>query len=46
MISGIVTAILLILFVVGSVWLFSPKRKAAFDEASRLALDDNPEIFQ
>ncbi|GAB2997839.1 hypothetical protein GCM10010960_04710 [Arenimonas maotaiensis] len=46
MISGIVTTILLILFVAGSVWVFSPKRKAAFDDAARLALDDTPEKSQ
>lgn len=43
MLSGIITTLLLILFVVGLIWLFSPKRKAAFDEAARLALDDTPE---
>jgi cytochrome c oxidase cbb3-type subunit IV len=43
MLSGIITTILLILFVVGSIWVFSPKRQAAFDEAARLALDDTPE---
>lgn len=46
MISGIVTTILLILFVAGSIWVFSPKRKAAFDDAARLALDDTPEKSQ
>ncbi|MEY2866981.1 MAG: Cbb3-type cytochrome oxidase component FixQ [Pseudomonadota bacterium] len=43
MLSGIITTILLILFVVGSIWVFSPKRQAAFDEAALLALDDTPE---
>ena len=43
MISGLVTSLLLILFVVGSIWLFSPKRKHTFDDAARLALDDSPE---
>ena len=43
MLSGIITTLLLILFVVGSIWLFSPKRQAAFDEVARLALDDTPE---
>ena len=46
MISGIVTSLLLILFVAGSVWLFSPKRKHAFDDAARLALDDSAEETQ
>jgi cytochrome c oxidase cbb3-type subunit 4 len=43
MLSGIITTILLILFIVGSIWVFSPKRPAAFDDAARLALDDTPE---
>lgn len=43
MLSGIITTLLLILFIVGSIWVFSPKRKTAFDEAARLALDDTPE---
>lgn len=43
MTSGIVTSILLILFVAGSIWLFSPKRKHSFDDAARLPLDDSPE---
>jgi cytochrome c oxidase cbb3-type subunit IV len=43
MLSGITTTILLILFIVGSFWLFSPKRKASFDEAAQLALGDAPE---
>ena len=40
MISGIVTALLLVLFVGGWIWAWSPKRKQAFDEAARLPLDD------
>jgi cytochrome c oxidase cbb3-type subunit IV len=40
MMSGIVTAILLVLFLIGSVWAFSPRRKPEFDAAARLALDD------
>lgn len=43
MTSGIITSLLLILFVAGCVWLFSPKRKKAFDDAARLALDDSTE---
>jgi cytochrome c oxidase cbb3-type subunit IV len=43
MTSGIITSLLLILFVAGCVWLFSPKRKKAFDDAARLALDDPTE---
>lgn len=40
MFSGIVSLILLVLFILGTVWVFSPKRKIEFDEAARLAIDD------
>jgi cytochrome c oxidase cbb3-type subunit 4 len=40
MLSGIVSLILLVLFILGTVWVFSPKRKTEFDEAARLAVDD------
>ena len=43
MIPGIITSLLLILFVAGCIWLFSPKRKKTFDDAARLALDDPTE---
>ncbi len=39
MLSGIVTSILL-LFLAGWAWAWSPRRKADFDAAARLALDD------
>lgn len=41
MLSGIVTAILLLLFVGGSLWAYSPRRKPDFDAAARLPLDDD-----
>ena len=41
MLSGIITAILLVLFIVGWFWAWSPRRKKDFDEAARLALDDD-----
>lgn len=41
MLSGIVTALLIVLFVLGWWWAWSPKRKAAFDAAARLPLDDD-----
>lgn len=44
MISGIVTAILLVLFVGGWIWAWSPKRKASFDAAARLPLDDQEPV--
>jgi cytochrome c oxidase cbb3-type subunit IV len=42
MIPGIVTAILLIAFLGGCVWAYSPRRRAEFGDAERLALDDAP----
>jgi cytochrome c oxidase cbb3-type subunit 4 len=40
MISGIVTTVLLALFVVGWFWAWSPARKRDFDEAARMPLED------
>ena len=40
MIAGLFTAALLVLFIGGWIWAWSPKRKQAFDEAARLPLDD------
>ena len=40
MLSGIVTAILLVVFIAGWVWAWSPRRKQSFDEAARLPLAD------
>ncbi len=40
MLSGIISLSLLALFIIGSIWVYSPKRKAEFDEAARLAVDD------
>lgn len=40
--SGVVTAVLLVLFVYGCFWAYSTRRAKDFDEASRLALDDAP----
>ena len=40
MLSGIITAILLVLFVAGWAWAWSPRRRKDFDEAARLPLDD------
>jgi cytochrome c oxidase cbb3-type subunit 4 len=42
MLSGIVTAILLVLFLIGTVWAFSPRRKRDFEAAAQLPLDDEP----
>ena len=40
MLSGIVTSILLVLFLAGWVWAWSPRRRADFDAAAMLPLDD------
>lgn len=41
MVSGIVTAILLVIFVAGWAWVWSPRRKAGFDAAAQLPLSDD-----
>ena len=38
-ISGVVTAVLLAVFVAGWAWAWSPRRKGEFDAAARLPLD-------
>lgn len=43
MVAGIVTAILLALFLTGWVWAWRPARTAEFDAAARLPLMDNEE---
>ena len=40
MVSGIVTAVLLMVFVLGWAWAWSPRRRQVFEEAARLPLDD------
>jgi cytochrome c oxidase cbb3-type subunit 4 len=41
MVSGIVTALLLVVFVAGWAWAWSPRRRRDFEEAARLPLDDD-----
>jgi len=41
MLSGIITAILLILFLAGTAWAWSGKRRAEFEEAAALPLEDD-----
>ena len=41
MIAGIVSAVLLASFVAGWIWAWRPSRRAAFDAAARLPLDDD-----
>ena len=40
MLSGIITLALLVLFVGGWIWAWRPARKASFDAAARLPLDE------
>jgi cytochrome c oxidase cbb3-type subunit IV len=40
MIPGIITAILLIAFLGGCVWAYSPRRREEFAAAERLAFDE------
>jgi cytochrome c oxidase cbb3-type subunit 4 len=40
MVSGIVTGILLLLFVGGWIWAWRPARKVEFDAAARMPLND------
>jgi cytochrome c oxidase cbb3-type subunit 4 len=40
MLSGIVTATLLLVFLAGWAWAWSPRRRKDFEEAARLPLDD------
>jgi len=40
MMSGIISALLLALFVGGWIWAWSPKRKPEFDAAARLPLSE------
>lgn len=40
MLSGIITALLMTLFVVGCLWAWSPKRKHAFEDAARMPLQE------
>jgi cytochrome c oxidase cbb3-type subunit 4 len=41
MIAGIVTAILLVSVIAGTAWAYSGKRRAAFEAAARLPLEEN-----
>lgn len=41
MIQGIVTAVLLVAFVGGVIWLWGVRRRKDFEDAARLPLDDD-----
>ncbi len=40
MLSGIITSILMVIFLAGWAWAWSPRRRADFDAAAHLPLDD------
>ncbi len=40
MVSGIVTAVLIVLFIAGWIWLWRPARKDELDAAARLPLEE------
>jgi cytochrome c oxidase cbb3-type subunit IV len=42
--SGIVTAILIVLFLGVCVWAYSSRRRKQFDEAARLPLEEDHEV--
>lgn len=44
MLSGIVTAILLVLFVVGCVWAYRPGRQSEFDAAALEPLNEDDAV--
>lgn len=43
MVSGIITAVLLLLFIGGWIWAWRPERKAEFDAAARVPLAEDEE---
>jgi cytochrome c oxidase cbb3-type subunit IV len=44
MVSGIITAALLLLFIGGWIWMWRPERKAEFDAAAQLPLAEDGEV--
>ena len=46
MLSGIVSVVLLVLFVAGWAWAWQPRRKPEFDAAAQLPLHDDEEPRQ
>ena len=43
MVSGIITSALMLLFLAGWAWAWSPRRTRDFDEAARMPLDADEE---
>jgi len=44
MVSGIITAVLMLLFIGGSIWVWRPERKPEFDAAASLPLAEDEEV--
>jgi cytochrome c oxidase cbb3-type subunit IV len=44
MVSGIITAVLMLLFIGGSIWVWRPERKAEFEAAAQLPLTADEEV--
>lgn len=44
MVSGIITTVLMLLFLAGWAWAWSPRRKREFEEAARLPLDADNDV--
>ncbi len=44
MVSGIITAVLMLLFIGGSIWVWRPARKPEFDAAAQLPLAEDEEV--
>jgi cytochrome c oxidase cbb3-type subunit 4 len=44
MISGIITAVLMALFIGGWIWVWRPERKPEFDAAAQLPLVEDEEV--
>jgi cytochrome c oxidase cbb3-type subunit IV len=42
--SGVVTAILIVLFLGVWIWAWSARRKSQFDQAARLPLEEDDEV--
>ncbi len=43
MVSGLITAVLLVLFVTGWIWIWLPRHKAALDAAAQMPLENEGE---
>jgi cytochrome c oxidase cbb3-type subunit 4 len=39
--SGVVTAVLIVLFIAAAAWAYSAKRRVSFDAAARLPLEED-----